>query len=103
MAALGVLARLDPATVDRHVTGLAARLRERADAAGYRTFAADGPSHIAVLRPPEGVDPRALLERLRTRGVRATAAADRIRFGFHYYNTADEVDAISRLLIEEAG
>ncbi|OPG11470.1 aminotransferase class V-fold PLP-dependent enzyme [Microbispora sp. GKU 823] len=103
VAALGVLARLDPATVDRHVTGLAARLRERADAAGYRTFAADGPSHIAVLRPPEGVDPRALLERLRTRGVRATAAADRIRFGFHYYNTADEVDAISRLLIEEAG
>ncbi|XVQ88909.1 hypothetical protein ACQP2K_16280 [Microbispora siamensis] len=42
-------------------------------------------------------------ERLRIRGVRATAAADRIRFGFHYYNTADEVDAISCLLIEEAG
>ena len=57
----------------------------------------DGPSHIAAIRV---ADSRALLARLRSSRIRAAALGDRLRVGFHYFNSDSDVEAILRVLRE---
>jgi selenocysteine lyase/cysteine desulfurase len=88
--ALRLLGALDPAAVERHCLGLAARLTGGAQEIGLRRVTDAPPSQIVVLesgRADQAAD------RLREHGVRATALGDRIRFGFHYFNDESDVQA----------
>ncbi|WP_242613871.1 aminotransferase class V-fold PLP-dependent enzyme [Actinomadura roseirufa] len=94
-AALGLLGRLDAAAVERHVLGLAARLTEGAAALGLRRVHDGPPSHIVVLAV-DGAE--RIAERLRRRGVRATALGDRVRFGIHYFNDESDISTVLDVL-----
>ena len=88
--ALRLLGTLDPADVERHCLGLAARLIEGAGELGLRRVTDAPSSQIVVL----GTDRAGqVADRLREHGVRATALGDRIRFGFHYFNDESDVQA----------
>ncbi|WP_409464341.1 aminotransferase class V-fold PLP-dependent enzyme [Amycolatopsis sp. GA6-003] len=94
-AALTLLSSLDTAAVDRHVVGLAGTLLDEARALGYRRVT-DGPlSQIAVVATDRAPELAAELTKAR---VRATALGDRVRFGFHYFNTEEDVAAAVRVL-----
>ncbi|WP_406631403.1 aminotransferase class V-fold PLP-dependent enzyme [Amycolatopsis sp. WGS_07] len=94
-AALRLLAALDPAAVERHVLGLAARLTSEAEALGLRPVH-DGPqSHIVVLRTDHA---DRIAQALAAHGIRATALGDRVRFGFHYFNDDTDIAAVTRAL-----
>jgi selenocysteine lyase/cysteine desulfurase len=94
-AALRLLSSLDGADVERHCLALAGHLTEQLQAIGMRRVADGPPSHIVTLYAD---DAERIAGRLRACGVRATALADRIRFGFHYFNNERDVRAAVRAL-----
>ncbi|MFE1196124.1 aminotransferase class V-fold PLP-dependent enzyme [Streptomyces olivaceoviridis] len=89
-ASLRLLTKLDPARVEAHCLRLADRLLDEATALGYHRVAQGPRSHIVVLRAEH---PRRTSEALAAHGIRATMLADRVRFGFHYFNNDADVDA----------
>jgi selenocysteine lyase/cysteine desulfurase len=91
LAALPLLAGLPAAAVEAHCLGLAAAFRSGAAAAGAEPLGAGLPSHIVTVRLPE---PRPVRARLRARRVRALLHNDRLRVGFHYFNSPADVDAV---------
>jgi selenocysteine lyase/cysteine desulfurase len=91
LAALPLLARLPAHAVEAHCLGLAAAFRSGAAAAGAEPLGAGLRSHIVTVRLPE---PRPVRARLRDRRVRALLHNDRLRVGFHYFNSTADVDAV---------
>ncbi|WP_033295833.1 aminotransferase class V-fold PLP-dependent enzyme [Amycolatopsis jejuensis] len=94
-AALQVHAALDPVQVEQHVLGLASAMVAEASALGLRRVTEGPLSQIVVLGT--GCAPE-LAAALAENHVRATALGDRVRFGFHYFNTEEEVVAAARVL-----
>ncbi|WP_326568917.1 aminotransferase class V-fold PLP-dependent enzyme [Amycolatopsis rhabdoformis] len=94
-AALEVLATLDPDQVERHVLGLAADLAGEAAALGLRPVHDGSRSHLVVLATDRA---DRLARVLASQGIRATALADRVRFGLHYFNNATDVEVTIRAL-----
>ncbi|MGW7481935.1 aminotransferase class V-fold PLP-dependent enzyme [Nonomuraea muscovyensis] len=94
-AALRLMLSLDARIVERHCLALATRLIERAREIGLRPLNDGGLSQIVVLRVEEA---DTIAARLRHGGIRATALGDRVRFGFHYFNNREDVDAVVRVL-----
>ncbi|MER6945775.1 aminotransferase class V-fold PLP-dependent enzyme [Nonomuraea sp. NPDC000554] len=94
-AALDLLGSLDPVQVERHSLGLAGLLRDGAGEFGFRCLPSERPSHIVGLVVP---DADAAVRALDDQGVCATARAGVLRFGFHGFNTAEDVSrALSAL------
>ncbi|WP_101783767.1 aminotransferase class V-fold PLP-dependent enzyme [Nonomuraea indica] len=94
-AALRLMLSLDARLVERHCLALATQLIERAQDIGLRHPNDGGLSQIVVLQMDEADTAAA---RLRHGGIRATTLGDRVRFGFHYFNNQEDVDAVVRLL-----
>ncbi|MCC5476909.1 aminotransferase class V-fold PLP-dependent enzyme [Streptomyces sp. JA03] len=90
-AALRLVGRLDPAEVERHCLSLADEFLSEARTLGLRRVANGGPSHIAVVRTDHA---ERLARRLAARRIRATALADRLRVGFHYFNDSLDVHTV---------
>lgn len=90
LAAIDLLARLDPAAVHAHVTALAARWWEGAQDAGYTPMAPFQTTHISVVDIGDR-DLPTLAARLAERGVKAQLAGTRLRIGVHYFNTDDDI------------
>lgn len=88
-AALDVHRALDPEDVERHCLRLAAAFSQAARELGYRPVARGAASHIVVLRHG-GVQGR-VAEAFGATGVRANVLPDRLRVGFHYFNTEQDV------------
>jgi selenocysteine lyase/cysteine desulfurase len=94
-AALPVFLSLDRVAVEKHCLHLAGQLSEEAARLGFPPVAEVNPSPIVVLRAEHA---ERVINALRTRGVRATALGDRIRFGVHFFNNEADIDATLRAL-----
>ncbi len=86
--ALDLIAKLDPVRVEEHCLDLAQLLRTEAEAHRLHCLPTERPSHIVSIRTPNS---EAVLDAMSARGVRATARAGVLRFGFHAFNQANDV------------
>ena len=97
--ALDYLAGFDAAALERHAHGLAARLLARLAEAGIpSTTPADPARHganVCIDSPHAG----ALAETLYRQGIWAWNGHGRLRFSFHGYNSAPELDRIMAALV----
>lgn len=94
-AALALLSALPAVAVERYCLDLAAAFRDGALDAGAVPVSSGQPSHIAAVRVR---DPDSVHARLRSHRVRALVLGDRLRVGFHYFNTDEDVAAALRAL-----
>jgi selenocysteine lyase/cysteine desulfurase len=88
-ASVELVTSLDQDQLERHCLRLADLLRQGAVDLGLRVLPTELPSHILTIAIDD-VD-HAVRE-LGTAGVQATARAGGLRFGFHGFNTTDDVD-----------
>lgn len=97
VAALRLMARLDPADVEAHCVGLARRWWEGARELGYRPVADRQDSHIAVVDlGPAAEEVRARLAHAR---VKATILGTRLRIGVHYFVDEQDIDRALEAMI----
>jgi hypothetical protein len=94
-AALDLLLAQDAAAVEQQALGLANSLRTEAASAGRDPLAVERPSQIVVI-PVD--DPQAVERRLAASNVAATMLGSAVRFGFHGFNDASDVDVALRVL-----
>lgn len=94
-AALQLFRSLDQVRVERHCLGLADMLIERARDIGFQRATHGSLSQIVALRTEQAAT---LTRRLDKQGIRATALGDRVRFGFHYFNSEDDVEKVIEVL-----
>jgi selenocysteine lyase/cysteine desulfurase len=100
LAGLSLLAQTDPDDRRRHIDRLVDRLHTGLLEAGESI----GSPHDPALRGPQVAvqdrDPVALAAGLSERGVIASPRSGLLRIAFHYYNSADDVDACLEALAE---
>lgn len=93
---LQLLESLDPALIESHATGLAARLCDALAEGGVATLPTEVASPIVAV-PLR--DPHPVAEALEAAGLRAAIRLGRLRVGFHLYSTTDDADrAVETLL-----
>lgn len=97
-AALSVAEQLDRTAINAHVTALAATFADQAQHIGYVSPNIGNRSHITVLTFPRKPG---FADRLAASGIKATATDERLRVGFHYFNTADDRDHLLAFLADE--
>lgn len=92
-AALGLLERLDPERVSRHVDDLVVECARRLESAGHRVLV-NGPgeraAHVALMIE----DPHAVAEHLADNGVVVSPRGPVLRISFHYYSTEADIDRL---------
>ena len=88
-SSLDFLSRFDPGDLETWTVGLATHLAERV---GVQ------PSGSSVLTVPVAVEPADLAGRLETARIRAALNGPGVRFSFHLYNTAADVERAVRFL-----
>ncbi|MFI8828465.1 aminotransferase class V-fold PLP-dependent enzyme [Streptomyces sp. NPDC053431] len=96
-AGLGLVRSLDLGEVRAHVLDLTDLAAERLAGRGHRVRALPRErrgAHIGLL----AADPPALARRLARRGIAVSPRGDVVRLSFHYYNNADDVDALCAAL-----
>ncbi|MDV8071475.1 aminotransferase class V-fold PLP-dependent enzyme [Rhodococcus sp. IEGM 1366] len=97
-AALSVVEKLDRTVINAHVTALAETFADQAQRIGYASPNIGNRSHITVLTfPPKP----GFADRLAASGIKATANDERLRVGFHYFNTAEDRDHLLSFLADE--
>jgi selenocysteine lyase/cysteine desulfurase len=96
-AAIRLMSRLDPAEVERHCLSLAEEFLAETRLMGMPRVASGRPSHIAVVRTENA---GRLARELAAHRIRATALADRLRVGFHYFNDRSGVRAVLTVIRE---
>ncbi|MFP3988179.1 aminotransferase class V-fold PLP-dependent enzyme [Streptomyces sp. E11-3] len=89
-AAVRLLRRLDAAAVEAHCLALADEFLAGARELGIQRAASGRQSQIAVVRTE---DAGRLTKELAAARIRASALADRLRVGFHYFNDRTDVEA----------
>lgn len=94
-AGLELLGRLDPLVLQRHCLGLAADLVDGARRLGLTVLPSELPSQIVTIRVPDAG--RTVLA-LADAGIRATARAGNVRFGFHGFTVGNDVEHTLALL-----
>jgi selenocysteine lyase/cysteine desulfurase len=103
LAALRLLARLEPSAVERRIAGLVERFASGALAAGYRMLTPEDPARRGPLVVLHSTDAPALVERMKQRHVITSARGNGLRVSFHAYNNEDDVDAaLAALAAHEA-
>lgn len=90
-AALGLLARLNPAVIEEHVLELADRFEAGALALGAVPVRSGNASQIRVVRV---ADPQRVERTLFDTGVRARVVGDRLRIGVHGFNNQDDIERV---------
>lgn len=88
-AGLELLAAVDPLVLQQHCLALAADLADGARGLGLTVLKSERPSHIITMRGPEADHAVAALS---DAGIRATAPAGNLRFGFHGFTVTDDVE-----------
>jgi selenocysteine lyase/cysteine desulfurase len=99
-AALTLASELPRDEVERHCLELAARFRAGACAVGAEPMDDGAASHIVAARVP---DAAAVMRAFERAGIRALALGDRVRVGFHYFNSETDVDAALAALRDGMG
>jgi selenocysteine lyase/cysteine desulfurase len=89
-AGLELIASLDAGAANDHCLGLAAAYADELPRVGLRPIASRQ-SQIVVARAPRAAEQVA---QLRRRGVIAAANGDRLRVGFHAFNTEADLAAV---------
>jgi selenocysteine lyase/cysteine desulfurase len=74
---------------EEHTTGLAARFHEGLEKLSLRPQETDLPSPVISVK---AAHPDRVVGALRAAGVRAASRRGRVRFGFHLYNTATDLE-----------
>ncbi len=91
-AAVELLDTLSSDAVAAHCTGLAADFREGALAQGHRVAAQELPSQLAAVEFATPADAGAASTALLAADVVTSARGARVRFGFHAFNDASDVE-----------
>ncbi|MCW2769649.1 MAG: aminotransferase class V-fold PLP-dependent enzyme [Aeromicrobium sp.] len=89
VAALELLNRTDARTTESHSVGLAQDFVLGARDIGLEAVSSGRPSHIAAVHI---TDRDRVSSALLDARVKATVSIDRVRVGFHYFNTPDDVE-----------
>jgi selenocysteine lyase/cysteine desulfurase len=89
--AVRLMKRLDSAAVEAHCLALADAFLTEARSMGLPRAAQGNASHIAVVKAD---DADRLAKELAARRIRATALADRLRVGFHYFNDQSDLETL---------
>jgi selenocysteine lyase/cysteine desulfurase len=96
-ASAGLLLELGLDEVSERILDRAAAVRELAATAGWQVFGSTRPedlSGIVVLERP-GVDPNAVVRKLRERGVATAQRRGRLRISPHVYNNDDDLQRLA--------
>jgi selenocysteine lyase/cysteine desulfurase len=91
VAALKLLNRTDARTTEAHAVGLAQDFVAGARDIGLETVSHGRPSHIAAVHI---TDRDRVVAALLAARVKATVSEDRLRVGFHFFNTTDDVESV---------
>ncbi len=95
-ASVGLFLEIGPELVSERILDRAARVREIAFSAGWRSVSSDrleDLSGIVALTKP-GADPNEVVNSLRSRGVAAACRRGRLRFSPHMYNNNDDFERL---------
>ncbi|MFJ3172971.1 aminotransferase class V-fold PLP-dependent enzyme [Streptomyces roseus] len=99
-AALDLFLGVDPADVRRHVAALIDRAARALGAQGERVRRAETPELQGAHLGLYDTDPPALAGWLAGRGIAVSPRGPVVRLSFHYYNSADDVEALCQALRE---
>lgn len=98
-SALKLLASLGRGQVEWHCLRLAEAFTESAHVLGFRGASLGAPSHIVSVELGN-LDPIAVNYALMQRKIKATVHNGRLRVGFHYFNSLDDVACVTELLMD---
>jgi selenocysteine lyase/cysteine desulfurase len=101
-AGLDLLNALGPAAIDAQIRRLTARMVDGARRRGFALATPHDPEQRGALVVVRSTDAGALVQRLETRGIVASARGTGLRVSFHAYNNDDDVDAVLAGLEAEA-
>jgi len=97
-AALELLNTVSAEVVESHCLALSARFQEAARALDYRVVSSELPTHLTAIELASPEDANKVSTTLRADSVITSARGARVRFGFHAFTDATDVDrALSRL------
>jgi selenocysteine lyase/cysteine desulfurase len=100
LAGLEVLAELDLKRVSDHIESLASRLIGAANERGWQVVTPAEPERRGPLVVLGVADGARMVDALGDRGIVVSARDCGLRVSFHYYNVADDVDAVVSALDE---
>ncbi len=106
LAALELLAEVDPTSVAAHVETLASRLISEASERGWQALTPEEPERrgpLVVLAASSCTDATRVVETLNQRDIVVSARGSGLRVSFHYYNVPDDIDALLSVLDNHAG
>jgi cysteine desulfurase/selenocysteine lyase len=93
-ASIALLGSLTPESVFEHVQGLQDELEQVLVALGWSSLRAADPGHrstILSFDPPPGLDLASFQQKLAQRAISTGIPNGRLRFGFHWFNTKEDV------------
>ncbi len=106
LAALELLGEVDPTSVAAHVETLASRLISEASERGWQALTPEEPERrgpLVVLAALSCTDATRVVETLAEHDIVVSARGSGLRVSFHYYNVADDIDALLSVLDKHAG
>ena len=102
-AALELLAEVDPTSVAAHVETLASRLIREASERGWQALTPEEPERRGPLVVLSCADATRVVETLAEHDIVVSARGSGLRVSFHYYNVADDIEALVSVLDKHAG
>ena len=103
LAALELVAELDTRSVAAHIEGLASRLIAEASERGWQVLTPEEPERRGPLVVLNCTDAARVVEALNQHDIVVSARDSGLRVSFHYYNVADDIDAMLSVLDTHAG
>ena len=103
LAALELVAELDTRSVAAHIEGLASRLIAEASERGWQVLTPEEPERRGPLVVLNCTDAARVVEALAEHDIVVSARDSGLRVSFHYYNVADDIDAMLSVLDTHAG
>jgi selenocysteine lyase/cysteine desulfurase len=103
LAALELVAELDTRSVAAHIEELASRLIAEASERGWQVLTPEEPARRGPLVVLNSTDAARVVEALNQHGIVVSARDSGLRVSFHYYNVADDIDALLAVLDTHAG
>jgi selenocysteine lyase/cysteine desulfurase len=101
LASLTLLRQVSIEIVAEHIYNLRAYLVDQLRALGFLVVAPDAHSHIVSIQPAN-VRAADMVQKLSQRSVKSAARGPFVRFSLHGYNTYDDVDRLTKILLSDA-
>ena len=102
LAGLELLDELAPESVAAHVETLASRLINEASERGWEVLTPEEPERRGPLVVLGVTDATRVVDTLGAQGIVVSARDSGLRISFHYYNVADDIDALLSVLDKHA-